>query len=269
MRFIKLSLAMTAILAMASCRTPRDITYLQNLNYGETVAVTPARAITAQPDDRLSILVHSKDPQLVEQFNLPVATHRLGQMRTSGSATTNGNGQVSAFVVDAFGDIDYPILGTIHVGGLTRQQIEKLIKDDLIARNLVKDPVVIVEFLDHSITVLGEVGTPGRVNFDRDHLTLLEGIGLAGDLKLSGVRTNVRVIRMEDGKEKAYDIDLTDANSVYSSPAYYLQQNDVIYVEPNSMAKRNTTPNGNSVMTPSFWISLASFGLTIALLFIK
>ena len=269
MRLIKTLLAVVAVIGIASCKAPSNITYLQNLNYGETVPVVPSRAIVALPDDRLSIIVHSKDPQLVEQFNLPVATHRLGQMRTSGNATLSNNGQVSPFVVDSFGDIDYPILGTIHVGGLTRQQIEKLIKDELIARNLVKDPVVIVEFLDHSVTVLGEVGSPGRILFDRDHLNLLEAIGMAGDLKMNGMRTNVRVIRMENGQEKAYDIDLCDANSVYSSPAFYLQQNDLIYVEPNNTAKRQTTPNGNSSFTPSFWISLASFALTITLLFVR
>lgn len=266
MRLFKSLSILAVIVCLASCNTPKDITYLQNLNYGQTTPVAPAKAITAQPDDRLSIIVHSKDPQLVQQFNLPVANYRLGNTNVTNN---NNNGSVSPFVVDSFGDIDYPIIGTIHVGGLTRQQIEKQIKDALIQRNLVKDPVVTVQFLDHAITVLGAVGSPGRKNFDRDHLTLFEGIGLAGDLKLEGMRTNVRVIRMENGEEKAYDIDLTDAQSVYQSPAYYLQQNDLVYVEPNDKAKRNTTVNGNAMMTPQFWISLASFAMTVALIFIK
>lgn len=268
MRLFKSLSIIAAIVCLASCSTPKDITYLQNLNSGQTTQVAPAKAITAQPDDRLSIIVHSKDPQLVQQFNLPVANYRLGNTNTS-ATNSNNNGNVSPFVVDSFGDIDYPIIGTIHVGGLTRQQIERQIKDALIQRNLVKDPVVIVQFLDHSIIVLGEVGSPGRKTFDRDHLTLFEGIGLAGDLKIDGMRTNVRVIRMENGEEKAYDIDLTNAQSVYQSPAYYLQQNDIVYVEPNGKAKRNTTVNGNSMLTPQFWISLASFAVTIALIFIK
>lgn len=267
MRLFKSLSIVASIVCLASCSTPKDITYLQNLNYGQTTTVAPTKAITAQPDDRLSIVVHSKDPQLVQQFNLPVANYRLGTTNTS--ATNNNNGNVSPFVVDSFGDIDYPIIGTIHVGGLTRQQIEKQIKDALIQRNLVKDPVVIVQFLDHAITVLGEVGSPGRKTFDRDHLTIFEGIGLAGDLKIDGLRTNVRVLRLENGEEKAYEIDLTDARSVYQSPAYYLQQNDVVYVEPNDKAKRNTTVNGNAMLTPQFWISLASFAVTVALIFIK
>lgn len=268
MRLFKSLSIIATIVCLASCSTPKDITYLQNLNYDQTTNVAPAKAITAQPDDRLSIIVHSKDPQLVQQFNLPVANYRLGSTNTTG-INTNNNGNVSPFVVDSFGDIDYPIIGTIHVGGLTRQQIEKQIKDALIQRNLVKDPVIIVQFLDHAITVLGEVASPGRKTFDRDHLTIFEGIGLAGDLKIDGMRTNVRVMRMENGGEKTYNIDLTDAHSVYQSPAYYLQQNDIVYVEPNDKAKRNTTVNGNAVLTPQFWISLASFAVTVALIFVN
>lgn len=268
--FKKLIFAASVMLTVASCHTPKDITYLQNLQNGQQVNVAPSRAITAEPGDRISIVVHSKDPQLAELFNLPVHARRTGNVTgTSSRASSNSAGQTSSYVVDSFGDIEFPFLGTLHVGDLTRQEIQNLIKKELVGKNLIKDPTVVVEFIDHSFTILGAVNAPGRIVFDRDQLTLLEAIGLAGDLQLDGQRTNVRVLRMEEGKEKAYEVDLTDANSVYSSPVFYLQPNDFIYVEQNDKAKRTTTPNGNNPFTPAFWISLASFASTITLLIVK
>lgn len=270
MRHIKSLLLIAAVtVAVSSCKTPKDITYFQDLTPGTTANVAPAKEITAQPGDRVSIVVHSKDPLLVEQFNLPVYNARIGGATTSSGRSTSGNSSVSSYVIDNFGDIEFPVLGTLHIGDLTRQQIQSMIKEDLIARNLVKDPTVIVEFLDHSFTILGAVSSPGRITFNRDRLNLIEAIGMAGDLQLSGERQNVKIIRMVDGKETAYEVDLCDANSVYNSPVFYLQQNDVIYVEPNDTQKRNTTPNGNNPLTPTFWMSLASFAMTIALIFIK
>lgn len=275
MRSLKHLICSIAFVALLSaCKTPTDITYIQNLNAGQSVSTAPITDITAQPDDRVSIVVHSQDAQLAEIFNLPIQSRRIGsvtgrQSAAMPSSSGGANGQTSPYIVDSFGDIDFPVLGTIHVAGMTRQQIAKTIKDELISRRLLKDPTVVVEFLDHSFTALGAVGQPGRIVFDRDKITLVEAIGLAGDLTIDGERTNVKVLRMEEGKECAYEVDLTDANSLFQSPVYYIQQNDVIYVEPNDKRKRETTANGNTPFTPSFWISLASFGMTVALLFVK
>ncbi|MDE7136386.1 MAG: polysaccharide biosynthesis/export family protein [Muribaculaceae bacterium] len=267
--------AIAFVAALTACQTPKDIAYIQNLNSGQSVSTAPINEITAQPGDRVSIVVHSQDAQLAEIFNLPIQSRRIGtatgRQSTASAAISIGNnsGQTAPYIVDSFGDIDFPVLGPIHVAGMTRQQIAKTIKDELISRRLLKDPTVVVEFLDHSFTVLGSVGQPGRIIFDRDRLTLVEAIGLAGDLTIDGQRTNVKVLRTEEGKEQAYEVDLTDANSLFQSPVYYIQQNDIIYVEPNDKRKRETTSNGNTPFTPSFWISLASFGITVALLFIK
>lgn len=270
--FRSLLLVIGVVACMTSCRTPKDITYFQGQENGQSVDVVAPNFITAQPDDRLTISVHSRDAQLAEMFNLPIQSRQQGQATGRGSnaqrSSSSGN-QVSVYTVNNYGDIEFPELGTIHIQGLTRQEIAQLIKDELINRKLLKDPTVTVEFADHSITVVGSVGSPGRVLFDRDKLNVIEAIALAGDLQINGKRQNVKVYRMVDGKQKAYTIDLTDPNSVYSSPVYYLQQNDVIYVEPNDLQKRNTTPLGNSTFTPAFWISLASFAMTVALLFVK
>ncbi|MCM1293812.1 MAG: polysaccharide biosynthesis/export family protein [Bacteroides sp.] len=246
---------------------------MQGQENGQAMSAPAPNFITAQPDDRPTIAVHSRDGQLAEMFNLPIQARQQGSVTTGrtsiASRSSAGGNQMSAYTVNNYGDIEFPELGTLHIAGLTRQEIAQLVKDELINRKLLKDPTVTVEFIDHSFTALGSFGTPGRIIFDRDKLNLIEAIALAGDLEINGKRQNVTVYRMVDGKQKAYTVDLTDPNSVYSSPVYYVQQNDVIYVEPNDSKKRDTTPLGNSTFTPAFWISLASFAMTVVLLFVK
>lgn len=251
-----------------SCSTPRDVTYFQGLGEGNHAIATTGGAIKAQPDDKLSIVVNSKDPALAALFNLPLQTTRLGA-RTDASIEMSNNSS-SLYTVDSAGNIDFPILGELHVGGMTRAEIARMIKDRLIAENLVKDPTVTVEYANAGVNVLGEVARPGRYSMSRDRITLLEGLAMAGDLTIQGERTNVAVLReLADGTSAVYRVDLTDAQSLYGSPAYYLQQNDVIYVEPNAYKKRQRQANGNTVLTASFWLSVASFLTTIAVLVFK
>ncbi len=149
---------------------------------------------------------------------------------------------------------------------MKRSEVAEHIKDQLISQNLVNDPVVTVEFMNLCISVLGEVQKPGRYNIDRDKITLLDAISMAGDLTIYGKRDNVAVLREEGGTQHAYLVDLRSAQSVYTSPVFYLQQNDVIYVEPNSMRSRQSTVNGNNVRSTSFWLSLASLLTSIGIL---
>ena len=116
---------------------------------------------------------------------------------------------------------------------------------------------------------MGEVTNPGLYNFDSDNFTILEALSAAGDLTIYGKRNNVRVLREDNGMQKVYEVDLNSGDKITQSPVYYLKQNDVIYVEPNSTKARMSTPNGNSVLTPTFWISIASFATTIAVLIVK
>ena len=132
-----------------------------------------------------------------------------------------------------------------------------------------KDPVVIVDFLNHGVSVLGEVSRPGRITFDRDRFTLLDAIAGAGDLTIQGKRTDVLVLRYENGKQTAHRVDLTDSQSLLNSPVYYLQQDDVVVVSPNDVRKRQTTANGSTPLTPGFWISIASLLTTVAVLIWK
>lgn len=265
MKPTKILSAFLLLLVLNSCSTSKRITYFQDLRPGEseyTVAV-PAE-IRIQPEDKLSILVNSQDQRLTNLFNLPIVSQQIGQESTQG--TSRG---VSGYTVDSDGNIDFPVLGAIHVEGMTRQEIAAHIKQELKSHDLIKDPVVTVEFMNLSVSVIGEVGRPGRYSIDKDHLTLLEALGMAGDLTIYGKREKVMVLRNENGKQRVYGVNLCSAEHLYSSPAYYLQQNDVIVVEPNDTRARQSTVNGNNVRSTSFWISLASLLTTIGVLVFK
>lgn len=255
-------------MTVTSCRAPKDVTYFNDLTSGAQKELSSVKDITVRPDDRLSILVVSKDAQLMSLFNLPVVSQRVGQPGVTSSYSNNND--VASYVVDRYGDIQFPVLGTIHIGGMRRAEVADYIATELKSRNLVKDPVVVVDFLNNGVVVLGEVNRPGRVNFDRDRFTLLDAIAGAGDLTIQGQRKDVLVTRTdENGHQTSYRVDLTDAEQTMQSPVYYLQQNDVVYVSPNDVRKRQTTANGNAPLTPSFWISIASLATTIAVLIVK
>lgn len=255
------------MLLATSCTTPKDITYMQGLENGEIQAVKEQRRITVEPDDELGIVVSSKDPELSEVFNLPVAQRRIGM--GSGSSSSSGSGATGAYTVSPDGTINFPLVGQLEVAGKTRAQVAKLIEQELMGRGLLKDAVVTVTFFNATISVLGDVSSPGEYKIDRDNLTILQALSKAGDLNITGQRKNVLVVREEKGKDVAYRVDLTDTRNLMQSPAYYMQQNDVVYVEPNDTKKRQATVNGNTVLTPSFWLSVASFLITVSMLVFK
>lgn len=259
-------------LAMGSCTTPKNITYIQDLDEGVVLENIQRKAMRVQPDDKISIIVHSKDPELAALFNLPVvaastrSTSLTNSTGTKIQSTPSSEG-MSSYTVSPQGTIDFPVLGTLHIEGMTRAEIAAYIKGELIGRDLVKDPTVIVEFLNTGISVMGEVDDPGRYDMNRDNVTVLEALSLAGDLTINGKRENVKVMREEsDGKLHVYTIDLTSGKQMLASPGYYLKQNDIIYVEPNNMRKRQTTVNGNTALSASFWLSIVSFLVSVAVL---
>lgn len=256
-------IAGVAAMLLASCSAPKNVTYFQN---EETlINLANQQPIKVRPEDKLSVVVKSKDPGVSDLFNLPVYTQRVGTGSLSASngtvtrdyrpAATDG---ASIYTVDPAGYIDFPILGKLKIAGMTRSEVAGFIKGELIGRDLVKDPTVTVEFLNTGINMLGEVNAPGRYEINKDHLTVLEAISMAGDLTLAGQRENVKVLRKENDNMKVYQLDLTDLNKVAQSPAFYLQQDDIIYVEPNDMRKRQSTINGANALSTGFWISVAS-----------
>ncbi len=255
------------VATLTSCGSSKKVVYFQDLKPGETEIQLPeVKAITVRPEDKISIIVNSRDPQLTDLFNLPYVSRQLGQSLSRNGITTGISQGVSVYTVNAEGEIDFPVLGKIKVAGMKREEIAETVKNKLITENLVKDPVVTVEFANLCISVLGEVNHPGRFSIDRDRLTILDALSMAGDLTIYGNRYKVMVLRQEGDIQRVYGIDLTSGNHIYTSPAYYLQQNDVVYVEPNDVKARQSTVNGNNVRSTSFWISLASLLTSVAIL---
>lgn len=272
--FLSVAAFSMLLLAASSCSTPKDIAYFQDVTSGEMIQPLERNDIKVRPEDKLSIVVSTQDPALSSMFNLVQTQNRLGTnsgTTTIGStANSTGDGRTSLYTVDADGDINFPVLGRLHVAGMNRSQLARYIETEIKSRELVKDPIVTIDFANTGISVLGEVKSPGRVEFNKDHLTIVEAIAMAGDVAPDGMRQNVTVMREgENGRQTVYKVDLTDMKQLAQSPVYYMQQNDVIYVEPNDKAKRNTTPNGNNAFTPSFWISIASAAITVASLIIS
>ena len=265
MKFYKIIIVAASVLVLVACSTSKEISYFQDLRPGESeLTLAAPMEIKIQPKDKLSILVNSQDLRLTNLFNLPIVSQQVGQESSSGT-----NRGLSGYTVDSKGDIDFPVLGKLHVQDMTREEVAVYIKKELQSHDLIKDPVVTVEFMNLSVNVMGEVNRPGRYNIDKDHLTILDALSQAGDLTIYGKREKVLVLRNENGTQRVYGINLCSADHLYSSPVYYLQQNDVVYVEPNDTKARQSTVNGNNVRSTSFWISLASLLTTISVLIFK
>ena len=261
-----ISLLVVWLVLLTSCNSTKEVLYFQDLKPGDSLTVTAeALALKVRPQDKISIIVNSRDPQLMALFNLPRVSKLIGSVGTASSSLSSSGQDVLGYTVDKNGEIDFPVLGKIYVAGKTREEIAEYIKGELKRENLVKDPVVTVEYMNLCVSVLGEVNAPGRYGLDRDKNTILDVLGMAGDLTINGNRTNVMVLRQDGNTQRVYGIDLTSGSDIYSSPAYYLQQNDVVYVEPNEMKARQSTVNGNTVRSTSFWISLTSLAMSVAL----
>lgn len=246
---------------LSGCSTPTKVVYLQDIQPEVVVALQETKKITLQPGDKLTIAVYSRDRELSQMFNLG---------SSYGTSSTNtSNDRNSFYTINDEGNIDMPILGPIHVEGLTRLEVADLIKFKLLAGKLVRDPTVTVEYAAMSYFVLGEVASPGRKDIDRDRITLLEALSQAGDLTIQGRRDNILVLRTEDGRQTPYRVDITQTGSLYASPVYYLKQNDMIYVEPNEMRVNQSQLNANTLRTPGFWFGATSFLLSLVLLITK
>ena len=252
--------AVGLVLLLGACSTPKQISYFQDADSVNGARIAAPKEITIKPKDKISILVNCKSQELTALFNLPQISYSVGAS-SSGSANVT-----SGYTVDESGYINFPVLGKMYVAGLTRPQIAEKIRNELEAQGQASNAIVTVEYLNLNYQVLGEVNQPGTFAISKDATTILDAIGNAGDLTIYGKRDNVKLLRNNNGRQETYVIDLTSAQSLISSPAYYLQQNDVIYVEPNDVKARMSTVNGNNVRSTSFWISLASLASSVSLI---
>lgn len=259
-RILQSVTALAVLIGLASCNpeTYKKINYLQDVKRDTTMTMKVNKGIIIQPQDQLSIIVTSRDPKMAVPFNLSVSSFYTGSELASGGGASQ---RITGYIVDNSGNINFPSLGSLHVAGLNRWELQEMIREKLDDSGLLRDAVVTVEFLNFKISVLGEVTSPGTYSVTGDKITILQALALARDLTIYGQRNNVQVIREQNGKRQIFTMDLTDSN-IFSSPAYYLQQNDVVYVTPSRVRAGQGEINENYFKSGSFWISLASISMT-------
>ena len=264
---------LAVLLFCTSCVPQKKMIYMQPNEGQETVStqfkVEDTYELTIQPDDQLAISISSKYAELVAPFNtqMLIGSGIGGASTVASTSASQSNMQsgLAYFQVDEHGYIDFPILGKQKVQGMTRGQIANSIEHQLKTGNHIKDAQVSVKLMSFKVTVLGEVKAPGVQNVNVERLTLLEALGRAGDLLPSGQRHNVKVIREENGVRNTYFVDLTNHDNVMQSPVYYLQQNDVVYVQPN----RSSGVRGSAALTTfNSMTGIASVAVSIASLII-
>ena len=225
---IKLLLICSTLL-ITSCVSKKNITYFQN-DLIDQSKVSNSYKTVYKPDDLLQINISSIDMEAVIPFNL-----------SSSASTEMTSSNPQTYLIDSNGEIDFPILGKLTIGGLSREDAVKLFKDKL-DPTYVKSPSINIKITNFKLTVLGDVKKPGTFTIPNERITILEAIGLAGDLNLSGQRQNILVTREEGEKKVFHSLDLL-SNTLFTSPAYYLQQNDVVYVDQNYAKSQDASSN--------------------------
>lgn len=262
MKTISHLLLLLALSSLVACSKP-DLAYFKDVPAGQIYSPTPVGEQKVAIGDRLSILVSSRDQQLAHIFNLQVFAHY------NSNTESFSNQRVGRYHVQEDGTIDFPVLGRINVVNMTSDEISRKIKNELVSQELLKDAIVSVELLNQYYSVQGEVAKPGRFSFDEDRVTIFDALSKAGDLTMYGQRDNVLVVRQIGDKYQTYRLDLTDADKIYSSPVFFLQKNDMVYVTPNSRRARESSEFGTAFVNPSLWISAASFLTSICVLIFK
>ena len=226
-------MGMLAVLLLSSCASRKSFVYLQDLEVDMEYPIEVKHEAKVHRDDRLAITVSCKQPALAIPFNMQGGNFTIG---ADGSVTSQGGSSAEkGYRVDIDGNIDFPILGKLHVEGKKVSEVKEMIQDKIKAGNYIKDPLVSIEFLNFKYTVLGAAGA-GTYNVEGDRITLLEAIAKAGDLGTNARVDMVQVFREENGVRKVYNHDLR-SKEILDSPAYYLQQNDIVYVEPKYKKK--------------------------------
>ena len=238
------------VFILASCASKKDVVYFQNSSNFETLVDENTFSPKFKVDDLVSIHVSTLNPEASEPFNLYRGSQE-GGIRPE---------QVD-YLVDKDGEIDFPVIGKLKIAGLSPEEVRVLLREKL--GDYLKDPIINIRLKNFSVTILGEVRKPGTYSVQGERITLLEAIGLAGDLTIKGKRDNVMVIRDFDGTKVYSKVNLTD-KGVLGSPVYYLTQNDVVYVEPNQSAVTASTLDNRA----GIYVSIASTLITAAIVLI-
>jgi len=245
------------VLVLIGCTSQKQVAYFSGVKSSSADLINKkfnkvheARICTG---DMLSITVTGLNPLSVAPFNLPLVSYA-----TPGSEQLNATPTLQSYLVDINGNIDFPVIGIIKLSGLSKSQAIKYINEQLAPH--LKDPIVTIQFMNYRVTVLGEVLKPGQYSINNERVTVLDALGLAGDMTIYGKRDNVLITRENDGKLEFVRLNL-NTDEVFKSPYYYLQQNDVIYVEPNSV-KAVASQN-----TALYLSALSTFGTLVAVIY--
>ncbi|MDR2498013.1 MAG: polysaccharide biosynthesis/export family protein [Tannerellaceae bacterium] len=270
-------IAFGLLLLAASCGTPKDVVYFQNI---DTLAEQQRELMTNNyvsriaPDDILSIIVTSQSPEVATPFNPPLYTYTIPQQEkvvnnssdiTMPMAQLSNSSELTPYQVNSDGDIKFPVIGSFHVAGLSKQEVENKLQTEV--RRYVPDAIVHVRVQNFKVAVMGDVLQPGIVPVQNERITILEALSRAGDMTINGSRTNVLVIRDYNGEKEYGRIDLTTAD-IFASPYYYLRQNDIVYVQPNKARQKSARSSAGEnlmIMTFSAIISAVSAASTIIL----
>lgn len=253
------TLFLTVILLLSSCGSSKDVAYIQNIEALNTAQSSYLYDARIMPKDVLTITVNTLTPEASAPFNLVVSP----TLNNGANGVTFGtNRTLQSYLVSNDGTISFPVLGTLKVGGLTKIECEKLIRDGILPyMNENENPIVTVRMSNYKISVLGEVARPGMFQVGNEKINIFEALAQAGDLTIYGVRDRVKLIRENaEGKKEIHVLNLKDAN-IINSPYYYLQQNDIVYVEPNNVKARNSNVGQTTTLAltaTSILISLSS-----------
>ncbi len=241
------------ILFLGACSSKKDILYMQDIESMEAMTTDNYNPPTIRANDILKINVASFDMEAAMPFNLIQPARNISEL-----GRTN-NREIQGYIVNNDGTIEFPVLGTLEVAGKTRQELVTFLKKEIGA--YLKDPIINIEIINYKITVLGEVNRPGTFTISNERITLLEALGMAGDLNIYGKRNNILLLREDNGQRIYHKIDITQSDFI-QSPFYYLKQNDVLYVQPNSAQVGAAAYNRNATV----YISIASVLISIAVL---
>lgn len=239
---------------LSSCTKGNQAIYFNNLNRAEFEEQVQNLEPVIQKNDLLSISVNSLNPQATEVFN----ALNLNTGTTRGSTATTTTTQAVGYLVDQDGYIQFPYLGKVKAAGLTKKALRDGLRSELINKKLLLDPTVDIRYLNYKVSVLGEVAHPSVFTIPNEKITLLEALGLAGDLTLYANRANVLLIREEQGKKKLARINLTN-DEIFTSPYYYLKSNDIIYVEPNKTKIQSASSTRQ-------WLPVVLSGLSVVVI---
>lgn len=260
MKKILLSLftVLSVTLFLSSCGSVKNVAYIQNSDDVDLTRSDYLYDARIMPKDILTITVNTVNPEASAPFNLVVRN----TLNPNSSNIGNSGGSLQTYLVDNHGRIEFPVLGSLEVGGLTKSQCEKMIHDKIMPYlNAAENPVVTVRMSNYKISVIGEVGRPGMFTVGNEKINIFEALAQAGDLTIYGVRDKVKLIREhEDGHKEVHTLNLNDTE-IIKSPYYYLQQNDIVYVEPNKVKARNSSIGQSTTLwltSTSILISLTS-----------